>query len=282
MEALEANHIQPLLREGATVVIPTRNEAASLAAMLERTARSLEGLELPAEIIVVDDASPDGTADVAEAASGVLPVPIRVIRRSARPSLSLSVVEGAREARYPTVAVLDADLSHDPGDLPRILAPVLSGRADLALGSRYVPGGSVSGWPRRRRLLSRLGARLARVVTRVEDPLSGFFAAKRSLLDGSSVRLQPRGYKILLEVLARAPRIRIEEVPIRFQDRAWGESKFGPRAGAEFLMQVLLLLLSRGGALARAPGLERRAAGRGSERVLFASGKAPSPPEIQS
>jgi dolichol-phosphate mannosyltransferase len=265
METLGATNLKdlvPLPPEGVTVVIPTRNEAQTLGAMLERTARALEGLDVPAEIVVVDDASPDGTADVAEAA--VLPVPVRVIRRRARPSLSWSVVEGAREARYSTVAVLDADLSHDPEDIHRVLEPVLSGRADLALGSRYVPGGSVSEWPRRRRLLSRLGARLAQAVTRVRDPLSGFFAAKRDLLDGSTVRLQPRGYKILLEVLARAPGIRIEEVPIRFKDRAAGESKFGLRAQVEFLTQLFLLLLTRAGLANQArvdhPGERRREA----------------------
>jgi len=250
-------------RDGVSVVVPTLNEAPSIEEFVRRMARVLAGLSVPADIVVVDDASPDGTAEIVETLAVALPVPLRVLRRSGPRSLSLSVVDGARGAVHPVLAVLDADLSHDPDDLPRVIAPVLSGEVDLAVGSRYASGGAMARWPLGRRALSAVGTSIARVLTRVRDPLSGFFSVRREFLDGSAGDLRPRGYKILLEMLGGFPDLKVLEVPIRFRDRRTGRSKFGLRQGIEFLQQVLTLILTRLGRSAR-DGRRAGAAGASS------------------
>jgi len=235
---------------GLSVIVPTWNEAANLLVLLPRIAAALSTLGCPCEVLVVDDDSPDGSARVAAELAAEFTatqhIPTRVLVRCGARGLASAVVDGARNARYPVVAVLDADLSHDPAALFEITAPVLDGRFDVVIGSRYVAAGSIGRWPRLRRLTSGLGTRLARALTAVRDPLSGFFAARRDLVDASSLPLAPRGYKILLEILARSRgRLRVGEVPIRFEDRRAGASKFGARQAGEFLLQLSALACSR-------------------------------------
>jgi dolichol-phosphate mannosyltransferase len=245
LETLTPDADSNAVRDGVTVVLPTYNEAACVEEIIRRVAAYLIELSIPAEVIVVDDDSPDGTAEIAKALAAVLSIPLRVFRRSGPRSLSLSVIAGAERARYACVAVLDADLSHDPRDLPRLIAPVLSGEVDISIGSRYAPGGAISRWPFHRRVLSGIGTRVTRALTKTRDPLSGFFAARKTLLDGTVSALRPRGYKILLEILGRTRGLRVCEVPVRFQDRLAGKSKLGTRQVLEFLHQFLSLLLSQ-------------------------------------
>ena len=183
-----------------SVIVPTYNEAANLPELLGRLKSALAGSDF--EVIVVDDQSPDGTRGVAESVAAELAVPLRVLTREGPRSLSLAVIEGARAARHASVVVLDADLSHDPAQVRELSEAVLGGRCDLAVASRYVAVGDIDLWPLGRRLLSRTGTLLARLLTPVwvSDPLSGYFACRRDLLAGE-VELRPRGYKILLEVL---------------------------------------------------------------------------------
>jgi hypothetical protein len=151
-----------------------------------------------------------------------------------------AVLRGAALARHSCVVVLDADLSHDPEAIVPLARSVLSGRADVAVGSRYGSGGKVHEWPLGRRLLSRLGTQLARLLTRTRDPLSGLFACRKEFLTGA-IALKPRGFKLLLELLARAPELRVVEQPIRFKDRSRGSSKLGLRQTFEFLAQLVSL-----------------------------------------
>ncbi len=203
------------------MVVPTYNERDTLPELVERAHGALgDGYEL----VVVDDSSPDGTAEVAEELAARFPV--RVVRRSAKLGLASAVIEGARAARGGLVVVMDADLSHPPEAVPDLVRALRSG-ADVAVGSRYVPGGGVRDWPLRRRLMSRVAVALARVWLRepVRDSVSGFFALRRELLlDGS---LQGLGYKILLEVLVRHRGRPVVEVPYVFTDRRGGRSKLG-------------------------------------------------------
>lgn len=203
------------------MVVPTYNERDTLPELVERVHRALgDGYEL----VVVDDSSPDGTAEVAQELAARFPV--RVVRRPAKLGLASAVIEGARAARGELVVVMDADLSHPPEAVPDLVRALRSG-ADVAVGSRYVPGGGVRDWPLRRRLMSRVAVALARVWLRepVRDPVSGFFALRRELLlDGS---LQGLGYKILLEVLVRHRGRPVVEVPYVFTDRRGGRSKLG-------------------------------------------------------
>jgi dolichol-phosphate mannosyltransferase len=212
-----------------SVVVPTYNEAQNLPELVKRIVAALPR----AEVIVIDDASPDGTADVGRELGKTLPV--RVVERKDEKGLSTAVLRGLQEARTDLCVVMDADLSHPPERIPLMVQAVLAG-ADVAVGSRYVKGGDIDEWPLFRRFASKAGTILARPLTAVHDPMAGFFCLRRSLLDG--VTLKPRGFKILLEILARTGTKKTAEVPIRFEDRAKGESKFGPKQRREYLRQI--------------------------------------------
>ncbi|MDR7561463.1 MAG: polyprenol monophosphomannose synthase [Armatimonadota bacterium] len=221
-----------------TVVVPTYNERESLPALVGRLVEVARGL--PLEVVVVDDGSPDGTGALAEELARTLAVPLTVVHRPAKGGLASAVLEGARRARAALVAVMDADLSHPPELLPR-LAAALRGGGDLAVASRYVPGGGVQRWPLLRRLISLTATWLARAALglRVADPLSGYFVARREILAGRAYR--GTGFKLLLEVLATHPDAVVVEVPYVFTDRRAGRSKLSPRELWEFLRVVIAL-----------------------------------------
>lgn len=202
-----------------SVVVPTYNERETLPELVQRVHGALqEGYEL----VVVDDNSPDGTAEVAAELAGRYPV--RVVRRPGKLGLATAVVEGARAATGQVVVVMDADLSHPPETIPDLVQALRRG-AHVAVGSRYAAGGAVRDWPLLRRVMSRVAVSLARLWLgeSVRDPISGFFAVRREvLLDGS---LEGLGYKILLEVLVRHRGRPVVEVPYVFTDRRGGRSK---------------------------------------------------------
>ncbi|MHA1632876.1 MAG: polyprenol monophosphomannose synthase [Candidatus Freyarchaeota archaeon] len=206
-----------------SVVVPTYNERDNLGELVSRLRRALSGF--PYELIVVDDGSPDGTGELAEELAEKYGN-IRVIHRSGKLGLASAVVDGIRAARGDVVAVMDADLQHPPEVLPHMLREI-EGGADLVVASRYVEGGRVEGWSKWRRLVSKTATLLARMLVpkagRVKDPLSGFFAFKRSILDG--LELNPEGFKILLEIIAKARFQKLVETPYTFQARKRGESK---------------------------------------------------------
>jgi len=190
-----------------SVVVPTYNERDTLPELVQALHRALgEGYE----VVVVDDSSPDGTADLARELARSYPV--RVVQRPGKHGLGSAVLEGARAASGSVVVVMDADLSHPPDAVPRLVETVRSG-ADVAVGSRYAPGGGIRAWPLHRRLMSRVAVVLARwwLREKVQDPVSGFFAVRRELL--LDPHLHGLGYKILLEVLRRNRGRRVVEVP---------------------------------------------------------------------
>lgn len=222
-----------------SVVVPTYNERETLPELVGRLHRVLGS---GYEVVVVDDGSPDGTAELAQELARRYPV--RVVRRPGKLGLASAVLAGARVASGRWVVVMDADLSHPPEDVPRLVAALRAG-AEVAVGSRYAPGGGVTDWPVHRRLMSRVAVLLARVWLRerVRDPVSGFFAARRDVLLDPS--LEGLGYKILLEVLARGRGRRVVEVPYVFTDRRGGRSKLGAREVWDYLR--LLWRLRRAG-----------------------------------
>ncbi|MBI4278547.1 MAG: polyprenol monophosphomannose synthase [Armatimonadetes bacterium] len=217
-----------------SVVVPTYNEREMLPLFLARIADVARGL--PLEVVVVDDNSPDGTADAAGALGRQYAgrFALQVVRRPGKVGLATAVLDGAKAARAPVVAVMDCDLSHPPELLPRLLEAVRGG-AGIAVASRYVPGGGIRDWPLWRRGVSRVATLMARLVLggRVRDPVSGFFAARREILTGPTY--WGMGFKILLEVLARAPRARVVEIPYVFVDRAVGRSKLSKGEMSTFL-----------------------------------------------
>jgi dolichol-phosphate mannosyltransferase len=208
------------------VVLPTYNEAASIEQVLRRTRAAVP----EASILVVDDNSPDGTADVAAALDAELGA-VEVMRRAAPTGLGDAYRAGfARgiEQGYEALVEMDSDLSHDPAALPSLLAALAD--ADLVIGSRYIPGGSIPNWGLHRRLLSKGGNVYSAMMlgVRVHDMTSGFRAYRADLIGRMqlhTVRADGYGFQIEMTYRAAGAGARIVEVPIRFVDREAGESK---------------------------------------------------------
>jgi len=223
-----------------SVIIPTYNERENVRVLVPRLARVLEEAGLDYEIIVVDDDSPDGTCEEVERLAREMGGDrVRCVRRRGERGLASAVVEGFRRARGDVAVVMDADLQHPPEVVPRLVEAVYRG-ADVAVASRYMRGGGVEGWSRTRLVLSKLATRVSHVLVpetrKTSDPMSGFFAVRLSSIDLS--RLRPRGFKILVEILARHPCLKVVDVPYVFKRRHSGESKLGLGVAVEFLAQA--------------------------------------------
>ncbi len=221
-----------------SVIVPTYNEAQSLPELSGRLFAAMQEAGLEAELVVVDDSSPDGTGEVAEQLAKQYPM--QVLHRPPKSGLASAVCDGMARARGQVWAVMDADLSHPPEVMPSLVQAILEGGADLAVGSRYVAGGGVTAWPWHRRFASWFANQLARPFVPVRDATSGFFALRREALDG--VALDPIGFKIGLEVMAKAHYTRYVEVPYTFTDRRYGQSKFGAKEVRNYLQQLGRLL----------------------------------------
>ena len=240
-----------------SLVIPTLNEADNIGQLLLRLDLVLTGRK--AELLVCDDDSPDGTADVAEAIARRVSCDIRVIRRSAPHGLGHAILDGFSRARGQILGVIDADFQHDEVALPTMLERART--RDLAIGSRYEFMGGISGWSKWRELESRLAAGLTRKAlgTAVRDPLSGYFLMRRGLYEQIVHRMQPQGWKVLLEIIGHAPGATFAEVPFIFRSRAAGESKMSWRVAQAWLSQLRrLAALNRSpvdtsGSMARGP-----------------------------
>ncbi|MCE2392527.1 MAG: glycosyltransferase family 2 protein [Proteobacteria bacterium] len=237
-------------REGAvSLVVPVFREAENLAALAGRIRDAMSAAGLEWELVLVDDDSGDGSEAVAEELARDLPIRMEV-RRDPPRDLSLSVLRGFRIARHDRLVVMDADLSHPPERIPDLLA-ALDTHGDMAVGSRYVPGGEIDrDWSAWRRLNSRLAGWLARPLTACSDPMSGFFALDRRALPEPET-LRPIGYKIGLELMVRG-RLRVVEVPIDFADRERGASKLNWRQRLNYLRHLQRLYLHRFGGWVRA------------------------------
>jgi dolichol-phosphate mannosyltransferase len=214
-----------------SVIVPTYNEADSLPPLVERLEAAMSGHTW--ELVVVDDGSPDGTAEVANRLSARHPV--WVVRRAGKAGLASAVIAGFKESRGDILVVMDADLSHPPEIVPSLVQAIDDG-ADLAVGSRYVRGGATMDWPLGRRVVSRVACLMGNVLVPVRDATSGFFAVRRTAIDG--VHLNAIGFKIGFEVIARAKTKKIVEIPYTFRDRELGASKFGRREVREYLKQL--------------------------------------------
>ena len=227
-----------------SVVIPTRNEAGNVEELERQLDSALGGVDY--EVVVVDDSNDDVTRPALRAAAVRNPR-WRVIERGQRDQTGLAsaVVAGIDAARGMAVCVMDGDLQHPPAIVPQLLATITAG-ADLAVASRYMPGGSRAGLDGTlRNLVSRSCTWLAQGVfpeaRRTSDPLSGFFCCRRAAIKG--LELKPRGFKILLELLVCAPRLRVANVPFVFAARHAGESKASTRQGILFLGHLASLFV---------------------------------------
>ena len=224
-----------------TIVVPTYNEQARLAELVDAVFSAAESRGLALEVVIVDDNSPDGTGALADNLAKTRRM--QVVRRAGKLGLGTAVVAGFAVARAPVVGVMDADFSHPPALVPTLFAAMRATGADVVVGSRYIPGGSTPDWPWSRRLLSRVGCLLARPIAPIHDAASGFFIIRRDL--ARQVRIQAGGFKICLELLVRGAPAHVVELPFRFDDRELGESKMSVREAAGYLIQLRDLYLLR-------------------------------------
>lgn len=226
------------------MIVPTYNEAENLPLLLDRLQRVLSTTTY--EIIVVDDDSPDGTWRVAQDRSARDPT-IRLIRRMGARGLSSAVLAGMDAGSGSVLAVLDADLQHDESILPDLIDAVRCGEADVAIGSREAPGGSYGDFGPVRRFLSFVGARVASgaLGVAVSDPMSGYFALSSSRYASVRPIVNPRGFKILLDLLATGERPAVVEVGYDFRARRTGETKLSSSVVAAFGLSVAELALRR-------------------------------------
>lgn len=217
-----------------SVVLPTYNEAGNIARMVAAVREAMAGLDH--EVLVIDDNSKDGTADLARTAGA------RVVVRTTERGLATAVVRGIAEARGTYVAVMDADFQHPPATVRRMVERAVARDADLVIGSRYVEGGTEGDFGLVRRTISRGASWLAHIALpavrkfHLSDPMSGLFLVRRDRVDPAD--LKPRGYKVLLEVIAKARLARVEEVGYVFGARAEGDSKLGAKTLVQYVTHL--------------------------------------------
>lgn len=222
-----------------SVVIPTYNERENITPLVQLLESALRGIAW--EAIFVDDDSPDNTSELIREIGRIKPN-IRCLLRINRRGLSTAVTEGILSSGAPFVAVMDADLQHDERLLPHMLEVLKGNELDLVVGSRFVDGGDAGGLSKGRLPMSRLAAKVSRLVTKAQlsDPMSGFFMIRRDVFYQVARDLSGQGFKILLDVFAssQAP-LRFKELPYEFKNRLYGKSKLDTLALWEYLLLVL-------------------------------------------
>ncbi|MDX2275099.1 MAG: glycosyltransferase family 2 protein [Hyphomonadaceae bacterium] len=221
------------------IVIPTFNEVENVPILINRLSETLAGI--PWEAVFVDDDSKDGTVDALRAAAQADPR-VRLVHRIGRRGLSSAVVEGIQSTSAPLVAVMDADLQHDETLLPRMAEQFADPSVDLVVGSRYMAGGGVGEWSKHRQTVSRVATQMSRLIVKADlsDPMSGFFMIRRASFDVAARQLSSQGYKILLDIIASAPRrLKIKELPFEFSPREHGESKLDSMVTWEYIALLL-------------------------------------------
>lgn len=231
--------------ERKLVIIPTYNEIENIA----KITGAVLGIEGRYDILVIDDGSPDGTGEEVKRLQSVYPERLHLIERSGKLGLGTAYVTGfkwALEHAYDYIFEMDADFSHNPEDLPRLLRPVAEGRADMSVGSRYCDGINVVNWPISRILISYCASIYVRTVLgfRIYDSTAGFVCYSRKVLetiDLDTVKMKGYGFQIELKYTARKLGFRIEEVPVVFVNRKEGTSKMSGSIFGEAFWGVLAL-----------------------------------------
>src|SRR3954454_19100959 len=241
-EAIAEGAPQAVATLQLSIVVPTFNERDNVTTLLQRLETALAGVAW--EVIFVDDNSLDGTWNVVRGLARQ-DSRVRCIRRIGRRGLSGACIEGILASGAPCAAVIDADLQHDETQLPKMLALLQAGEADLVVGSRYVEGGSSDSFNKRRAGASQFATEVAKRVlgVRIADPMSGFFMIRRDRFEQLAAQLSTQGFKILLDIIATARgELQTVEVPYSFGSRLHGESKLDSMVALDFLGLVLAKL----------------------------------------
>ncbi len=221
-----------------SVIIPTYNESKNIETMIIRVGDTLKAAGIAAEILIVDDSSPDGTADLATKMDKQYPV--RVYVRTERVGPGAAILDGIRLAAAPVACVMDGDLSHPPEALPHMFRLIREGKARLVVGSRHIKGGGTSNWIWYRKFFSWSARQLGRLLTPVHDLTSGFFMFDKQVFEGADIK--PIGCKVGLELMVKGNHQgKVAEYPIVFAERAAGESKMGWRETRQYVEHLLAL-----------------------------------------
>lgn len=227
------------------VIIPTYNESENIPGIIDQ----LLALQEPVDVLIVDDASPDGTAEIIREKAEIYPGRIHLIERDGKQGLGTAYVTGfkfALQHGYKYVCEMDADFSHNPDDIPRLIEPVKAGEAEVAIGSRYHNGISIINWPLTRLILSYTANVYARFITGVpvRDMTAGFKCISREILEKINLdRIQSNGYAFQIEMHFRAFKAgaRLKEISIIFREREVGTSKMSKKIVYEAVWMVWVL-----------------------------------------
>lgn len=219
-----------------SIVIPTYNEKDNIENLVNEMRKHAK-----AEIIIVDDDSPDGTGKIADRLSKKYKN-LRVLHRTSKSGLGSAIIEGFKMARGDIIGVMDADFSHPPSLIKKMYKEFDKG-ADIVLGSRYAKGGRIENWPLKRKLTSRFAVLLARPLTGAKDPVTGFFFVRKSIFDDIRIESgETKSWKVSLEIIARGRYKKLVEVPYTFVNRKAGKSKISSREYKNYMRQIISLM----------------------------------------
>ena len=224
-----------------SIIIPTYNESENITQVLDSIGEYLPS-NIQTEVIVVDDNSPDGTGKIVEdyvnEASDKAGYTIDIMHRKTKSGLSSAILDGIENSSGEIVVVMDSDLSHPPKIIPQLTEEIRTSDYDIVIASRYTEGGEVSGWSTKRKLISKGATGIAKAGLGVNesDPMSGFFAFKRKILEG--IKFDAIGYKMLLEILVKTKGVKVKEIPYTFIDRTRGSSKLDSSTMFDFVTSV--------------------------------------------
>lgn len=224
-----------------SIIIPTYNESENILKILH-SIREIIPKNISTQTIVVDDNSPDGTGllveDYLKNVKKMADNTIEIIHRKTKDGLGSAILKGIQHARGDTIVVMDCDFSHPPQIIPKLLESIKKYQCDIAVASRYIKGGQIQGWSLKRKLMSKFATLIAKkgLGISTKDPMSGFFAFKRNVING--LNIDAIGYKILLEIIVKTKNVSIKEIPYTFQDRELGSSKLTMKTVIEYYKSV--------------------------------------------
>ena len=224
-----------------SIIIPTYNESENIIQVLKSIGENISK-DIATEAIVVDDNSPDGTGKIVENYINDIQnrtgYTIGVIHRKTKSGLSSAILDGIQHSSGETVVVMDSDFSHPPKIIPQLIEEIKTSKYDIVIASRYTEGGGVSGWSTKRKLISKGATGIAKVGLGVNesDPMSGFFAFNRNILEG--IKFDAIGYKMLLEILVKTKSAKVKEIPYTFTDRTRGSSKLDSSTMFDYVKSV--------------------------------------------
>ena len=224
-----------------SIIIPTYNESENIIQVLKSIGEHLPE-DIATEALVVDDNSPDGTGKIVEDyindTQNGTGYAIEVIHRKSKSGLSSAILDGIQHSTGETIVIMDSDFSHPPKIIPQLIEGIKTSKCDIVIASRFVPGGAINGWSTKRKLISKTAKGIAKAGLGVNesDPMSGFFAFRRKILEG--IKLDAIGYKVLLEILVKTKDIKIKEIPYTFTNRTLGYSKLDSSTMLDYVRAV--------------------------------------------